>query len=90
MPSAGFEPATPASDRPQTFALDRSATGIGLLEGGECLAPRPGRFTPGKEIQYTLDRKLNGLPGSVWTGAENVTPSLSPPAWHSIPGPPSL
>ena len=29
MPPAGFEPATPASDRPQTLALDRSATDIG-------------------------------------------------------------
>ena len=30
MPPAGFEPATPASDRPQTLAFDRSATGIGM------------------------------------------------------------
>ena len=30
MPPAGFEPAIPASVRPQTDALDRSATGIGL------------------------------------------------------------
>jgi hypothetical protein len=29
MPSAGFEPAIPASERPQTHALDRGATGIG-------------------------------------------------------------
>ena len=29
MPSAGFEPAIPASERPQTHALDRAATGIG-------------------------------------------------------------
>ena len=29
MPPAGFEPETPASDRPQILALDRSATGIG-------------------------------------------------------------
>ena len=29
MTPAGFEPATAASDRLQTFALDRSATGIG-------------------------------------------------------------
>jgi hypothetical protein len=29
MPSARFEPAIPAGDRPQTLALDRSATGIG-------------------------------------------------------------
>ena len=29
MPLAVFEPAIPASDRRQTLALDRSATGIG-------------------------------------------------------------
>jgi hypothetical protein len=29
MPPAGFEPVIPAGDRPQTHALDRSATGIG-------------------------------------------------------------
>jgi hypothetical protein len=31
MPSAGFEPATPATKRPQTYALDRAATGIGAV-----------------------------------------------------------
>jgi hypothetical protein len=30
MPPAGFESAIPASDRPQTLALDRSVTGIGI------------------------------------------------------------
>jgi hypothetical protein len=29
MPEAGFESAVPASERPQTHALDRAATGIG-------------------------------------------------------------
>ena len=29
MPPAGFEPSIPVGDRPQTHALDRSATGIG-------------------------------------------------------------
>jgi hypothetical protein len=29
MPPAGFEHAIPASERPQTHALDRAATGIG-------------------------------------------------------------
>jgi hypothetical protein len=29
MPSAGFETAIPAIERPQTYALDRAATGIG-------------------------------------------------------------
>ena len=39
MPQAGFEPTILASERPQTHALDRAATGIGLgsnpgLSGG--------------------------------------------------------
>ena len=29
MPPVGFEPTIPASDRPQTHALDRAATGVG-------------------------------------------------------------
>jgi hypothetical protein len=32
MPSEGFEPAVPASELPQTQALDRAATGIGERE----------------------------------------------------------
>ena len=31
MPPAGFEPAIPASERPQNDALDRAANGIVLL-----------------------------------------------------------
>jgi hypothetical protein len=30
MPPAGFEPAIPASSRPQTLAIDRASTGVGL------------------------------------------------------------
>jgi len=30
MPSAGFEPAIPASERPLSYTLDGAATGIGL------------------------------------------------------------
>jgi hypothetical protein len=36
MLAAGFEPATPATERPQTYALDLAATGIGhaiFIEG---------------------------------------------------------
>jgi hypothetical protein len=32
MPPAGFEPAIPAVKWPQTYALDRKATGIGGLQ----------------------------------------------------------
>jgi hypothetical protein len=30
MPSAGFEPAIPVIERPQTYGLNRTATGIGI------------------------------------------------------------
>jgi hypothetical protein len=30
MPQAGFEPATPATKRQQTYALERAVTGIGI------------------------------------------------------------
>ena len=36
MFATGFEPATPARDRPQTRALDRKATGVGCMA---CAAP---------------------------------------------------
>ena len=32
MPPVGFEPTTPAGERPQTYALERGATGTGELE----------------------------------------------------------
>jgi hypothetical protein len=31
MPPEGLEPAIPAGERPQTYALDRAATGFGKL-----------------------------------------------------------
>jgi hypothetical protein len=31
IPRAGFEPAIPATKRPQTYALDRAVTGVGHL-----------------------------------------------------------
>jgi len=33
MPAVGFEPKISAGERPQTYALDRAATGTGVLEG---------------------------------------------------------
>ena len=32
MPPPGFEPAITAGERPQTLALDRSATGTGMID----------------------------------------------------------
>ena len=31
MPPAGFEPTVPTSERPQTDAVDRAATGTGTI-----------------------------------------------------------
>ena len=31
MPAVGFEPTNSAGERPQTYALDRAATGTGQL-----------------------------------------------------------
>ena len=39
MPPAGFEPTISAGERPQTYALDRAATGTGELDLD--LYPRP-------------------------------------------------
>jgi hypothetical protein len=47
MPLAGLEPATPASDRPQTLVLNRSAIRIGGFEPA---------IPAGERLQtYTLD-----------------------------------
>ena len=32
MPPVGFEPTVPAVERPQTYALDRAATGTGTFK----------------------------------------------------------
>jgi hypothetical protein len=37
MPPAEFEPAIPASERPQTHSLDRTATVIGILQYATCV-----------------------------------------------------
>ena len=36
MPPVGFEPAISAGERPQTYALDRAATGTGNLGTYKC------------------------------------------------------
>ena len=69
------------------------------LVGGGWSAPRPGRFTPGKDPVPTV-QKAGWAIGPVWTGAENLAPTgiRSPdrPARSesqyrlSYPGPPHI
>jgi hypothetical protein len=47
MPSVEFEPAIPASDRPQTPAFDRLATGIGMRLGPRAVQPATSRYAAG-------------------------------------------
>jgi len=47
--------------------------------------PCHGRFTPGKETQYSLYGRLLGTRASVDGGAKKLTPN-----WDSIPGSSSL
>jgi hypothetical protein len=53
------------------------------LDGAGYLTPRPGRFNLGKETRYLSYRRLDGTPGPVRTGAENLAPhrdSISEPS----------
>ena len=45
-----------------------------VLEGGGWLTARRGRLTTSKETRYTVE-EAGWAPGSVWTGAENLTPT---------------
>ena len=53
------------------------------LDGGGGSAPRPGRFTPGKD-PVPIVQEAGWAPGQVWMGAENLAPHRD-----SIPGPSS-
>ena len=44
---------------------------LSTSDGGGWLAPRPGRFTPGKD-PVPIVQKAGWATGPVWTGAENL------------------
>jgi hypothetical protein len=44
------------------------------LEGSGWSAPRPGRFTPGKD-PVPIVQEAWWVPGPVWMGAENLAPT---------------
>jgi len=61
MLSAGFEPTVPASERPQTHALDLTATGIGIFGYGQF---KPWSYMSGcNEASTLLERSF---PFSDW------------------------
>jgi hypothetical protein len=58
IPAAGFEPATPASERPQTHALDRADTEIGVRLQG-----KPYCYTKKKNISVVTSVTKMGKTG---------------------------
>jgi hypothetical protein len=65
MTPEGFEPTIPASERPQTHALDRTATGIGVLQWLGFIK----RGVPQGEIQNPILCKVREKL-SVWAGGD--------------------
>ena len=58
MPSAGYEPIIPESERSQTYALERAATGIGFLLqpiGTKLLAGNGASIFTLKGLSHTLN-----------------------------------
>jgi hypothetical protein len=70
MPRAGFEHATPATERPQTYALDRVATGIGFPIGSQLEY----RVPLGVSVITHTIRHTVGLP---WTSDQPVAEASS-------------
>jgi hypothetical protein len=60
MPPAGFRPAIPASERPQTHTLDRAATGIGFFyaDGVKILGGRIHTLRNNRESLLVASREI--------------------------------
>jgi hypothetical protein len=58
------------------------------LAGGEWSASRPGRFTPGKEPRYSLDRRLDGPQSRYGRRGEEKIPDPTG-TWTPTPRSPS-
>jgi hypothetical protein len=70
MPPVGFELTIPASGRPQTYALDRAATGIGL------------NFTFTKFKSNLIITCHNG--GRKWPSVQNTSKPKPYKSWNNI------
>jgi hypothetical protein len=82
MPRAGFEPATPTTKRPQTYALESAATGIGheryaLRETESDVAERC-TAQRGDELQkkFRLGTWMHVRPFLHCTGCEGIGPDM--------------
>jgi len=77
MPSAGFEPAITALERPQMYALDRTATGI-VLAGIYCLLIHGRRWLRNRPLKIYAARS-----------SKTLDSTAKPTLWH-YPDDPNL
>ena len=63
-----------AHEGPKGEKIYSSLSLTSALDEGEWSAPRPGRFTLGKDPVPTV-QEAGWAPGPVWTGAENLAPT---------------
>ena len=74
MPPVGFEPTISAGERPQTYALDRAATGTGEVNKvtNIFLLLQPGHYSslPAPNLQPTANQERNDQCGNQHYGRE--------------------
>ena len=63
MPPVGFEPKTSADERPQIYALDRAASGIGKINLVDLIVNWPIPVTA-RSKAWVCGRSLAGIVGS--------------------------
>jgi hypothetical protein len=58
IPPQRFEPAIPASERPQTHILDRAATGIGILMSRLVKNKEKGKVVPVRAMKANESNRI--------------------------------
>jgi len=82
MPSAGFEPIIPETERSQTYALERGATGIGLLLqpiGTNLSAENSASFFTLKGLTLNVTAADSLVSWYIFTDQHNITHQNSKP-----------
>ena len=83
MPAVGFEPTISAGERPQTYALDRAATGTGIVKGLQFFKTSPVGFKV-QILKPTTQTTPGVNVGEVWILTKSSDRSSGPPNLNFI------